>query len=137
MILAHTVFVWFLFAHHSRSSYPNPARCLGLYSTVVSTILLVVAVAYLCLLNTQWLPGLFRFPNARLAGIAIIANVANTLFVVVLFALIEAQGLRYQGEGRTLNIYTLVVSVCLYFAAGCVVSYRRCATLRPGRIVLV
>ncbi|KAI5858909.1 hypothetical protein BZA05DRAFT_16824 [Tricharina praecox] len=136
-ILAHTVFVWCLFAHHSNSSYPERARTLGLYSKIASTIVLAVTIIYVCLWNMQSCPGLRRLLSLR---IVIAAIVANTLVVVTLFALVEAQKRRYQGEGRTLNIYTLVVSVLLFFAAGYVASYCLSATRRArgaGRIVLV
>jgi hypothetical protein len=134
--IVHSVVVCALFNHHSKSSYPPISRAHGIYSIVIGVIVSVLAVAGFVASLMNYTP----LSRKCLTGTIAAAIVANMSIVVALFAVQESRGRSYQGQGRTLTIYDLVISVLLFLAGGLLASYRLGLMKgrgAEGRIVLV
>ncbi|KAF8535706.1 hypothetical protein BDD12DRAFT_854300 [Trichophaea hybrida] len=104
----HAITVTLLFRHHSQSVYPSLSHILGGYTVGVSFIILLLAVGFTATKK--------KVPRKFLCYGIPAAVTDNMIITVTLFGLQEGKGRAYQGEGRTLAVYALVVSCVLFFA---------------------
>jgi hypothetical protein len=124
-----------IYEHHCGSSYPAVPKTHGVYSIFVAFVVSVLAIAGFVGSLLDYVPLSRKCITSTIA----LAIITNTVIVVTLFAVQESAGRAYQGQGRTLTIYNLVIS-SLLFLVGCVVGAYRLGLLRglkaEGRIIL-